>query len=167
MQRFFWPTPSTLIGQDKIGTEPRPIDHNSLTPAAGLAARWKPLWCWAAALGRAPEEQLDLWTETIGHGSAVAWGDTVFVPVVLRAWRREFERCRPQECEIDGPAVLPMTAPPTAPIGPSTKAPDTAPNAASPARSPAIAAEGISTKARATLAIVFLIIGSFFASLLE
>src|SRR6476619_5698946 len=53
-----------------------------------------------------------------------------------------------------------MTAPPTAPIGPSTKAPDTAPNAASPARSPAIAAEGISATARATLAILYLILSS-------
>jgi hypothetical protein len=39
-----------------------------------------------------------------------------------------------------------MTAPATAPIGPSTTAPDTAPKAASPARSPALAAEDISAK---------------------
>ena len=48
-----------------------------------------------------------------------------------------------------------MTAPATAPIGPSTTAPDTAPKAASPARSPALAAEDISARESATLAIVF------------
>jgi hypothetical protein len=50
-----------------------------------------------------------------------------------------------------------MTAPATAPIGPSTTAPDTAPNAASPARSAAIAVEDISARESATLAIVFFI----------
>lgn len=50
-----------------------------------------------------------------------------------------------------------MTAPATAPIGPSTTAPDTAPNAASPARSWAIAAEDISARESAALAIVFFI----------
>src|SRR5712672_2108383 len=50
-----------------------------------------------------------------------------------------------------------MTAPATAPIGPSTTAPDKAPNAASPPRSPAIAVEDISARESATLAIVFFI----------
>jgi hypothetical protein len=50
-----------------------------------------------------------------------------------------------------------MTAPATAPIGPSTTAPDTAPNAASPARSSAIAVEDISARESATLAIAFFI----------
>jgi hypothetical protein len=50
-----------------------------------------------------------------------------------------------------------MTAPATAPIGPSTTAPDKAPNAASPTRSSAIAAEDISARASATFAIVFFI----------
>jgi hypothetical protein len=50
-----------------------------------------------------------------------------------------------------------MTAPATAPIGPSTTAPDKAPNAASPARSSAIAAEDISAIESATFAIVFFI----------
>src|ERR1700719_2871984 len=50
-----------------------------------------------------------------------------------------------------------MTAPATAPIGPSTTAPDTAPNAASPARSSAIAVGDSSARVRATLAIVFFI----------
>jgi hypothetical protein len=50
-----------------------------------------------------------------------------------------------------------MTAPATAPIGPSTTAPDKAPNAASPPRSPAITVEDISARESATLAIVFFI----------
>jgi hypothetical protein len=50
-----------------------------------------------------------------------------------------------------------MTAPATAPIGPSTMAPDKAPNAASPVRSCAIAAEDISDRENATVAIVFFI----------
>jgi hypothetical protein len=49
-----------------------------------------------------------------------------------------------------------MTAPATAPIGPSTTAPDKAPSAASPARSCAIAAEDISDRENA-VAIVFFI----------
>jgi hypothetical protein len=44
-----------------------------------------------------------------------------------------------------------MTAPATAPIGPSTTAPDTAPSAASLARSSAIAAEDISARKSAAL----------------
>jgi len=50
-----------------------------------------------------------------------------------------------------------MTAPATAPIGPSTRAPDKAPNAASPARSWAIAVEDISARESAALAIVLFI----------
>jgi hypothetical protein len=58
----------------------------------------------------------------------------------------------PQDRAIDGPAVKPTTAPATAPIGPSTTAPDNAPKAASPTRSWAIAAEDISARESATLA---------------
>ena len=50
-----------------------------------------------------------------------------------------------------------MTAPATAPIGPSTTAPDKAPNAASPVRSWAIAAEDISARESTAVAIVFFI----------
>jgi hypothetical protein len=50
-----------------------------------------------------------------------------------------------------------MTAPATAPIGPSTTAPDTAPSAASPGRSCAIAVEDISANESTTLAIIVFI----------
>src|SRR6266700_7435567 len=49
-----------------------------------------------------------------------------------------------------------MTAPATAPIGPTTKAPDNAPSAASPPRSCAIATEEISDRASAAIATIFL-----------
>ena len=54
---------------------------------------------------------------------------------VCRARDRDEDRRMPQERAIDGPAVYPMNAPATAPIGPNTTAPDTAPSAALPARS--------------------------------
>jgi len=63
----------------------------------------------------------------------------------------------PQDRAIDGPAVKPTTAPATAPIGPSTTAPDNAPKAASPTRSWAIAAEDISARVSTTNANVFFI----------
>jgi len=57
-----------------------------------------------------------------------------------------------------------MTAPATAPIGPSTTAPDKAPNAASPVRSWAIAAEDISARESTAVAIVFFLESPTFAS---
>src|SRR5690242_6075196 len=72
-------------------------------------------------------------------------------PLTTCGWDGGSDRCNPQACAIDGPAVNPTTAPATAPTGPSTIAPDTAPSAASAARSCACAAAGAS-RSMATMA---------------
>ena len=84
----------------------------------------------------------------------VAWGAGL---AGLRGGRAWLDPPKPQDRAMDGPAVKPTTAPATAPIGPSTTAPDNAPKAASPTRSWAIAAEDISARVSTTNANVFFI----------
>ena len=83
-----------------------------------------------------------------------AWGAGL---AGLRGGRAWLDPPKPQDRAMDGPAVKPTTAPATAPIGPSTTAPDNAPKAASPTRSWAIAAEDISARVSTTNANVFFI----------